>query len=72
MFASACGLPAGPTPSGSTTKAITVYDAGSPGVSLPTVLKEVKPAYTAEAIRNRIQGTVLLAVVVLWTDPSVR
>jgi periplasmic protein TonB len=42
-----------------------VYEAGSNGVSLPVVLKEVPPAYTADAIRNRVQGTVLLAAVVL-------
>lgn len=41
-----------------------MYEVGS-GVSQPTVLREVKPAYTAEAIRNRIQGIVRLAVVVL-------
>jgi len=44
---------------------MTVYEPGSSGVSLPTVLKEVTPAYTSEAIRNRIQGSVLLAAVVL-------
>jgi TonB family protein len=65
-IAGCCGCSSSPTtPSGSATKAITVYEAGSSGVSLPTVLKEVKPAYTAEAIRNRIQGTVLMAAVVL-------
>ena len=52
------------TPSGSPTKAI-VYEAGTSGVSLPTVLKEVKPVYTAAAIANRIQGSVLLSAVVL-------
>lgn len=43
----------------------TVYEAGTPGVSLPTVIRQVRPSYTAEAIANRIQGTVLLAAVVL-------
>lgn len=52
------------TPSASTTQTVTVYEPGS-GVSLPTVVKEAKPAYTAEAIRARIQGSVLMAVVVL-------
>jgi TonB family protein len=52
------------TPAGPATNAITVYEAGS-GVSLPTVVKEVKPAYTAEALSNRIQGAVLMSVVVL-------
>ncbi len=35
------------------------------GVQLPTVLQEIKPQYTAEAMRARIQGTVLLECVVL-------
>jgi TonB family protein len=41
-----------------------VYRPGS-GVSLPTVLKEVKPAYTAEAMRAKVQGTVQLECIVL-------
>lgn len=48
----------------SATTTMTVYEAGS-GLFLPTVLKEVRPAYTSEAIQNRIQGTVLLAADVL-------
>jgi protein TonB len=39
------------------------YRLGS-GVTPPTVLKDVKPKYTAEALRRRIQGAVLLEVVV--------
>jgi protein TonB len=35
------------------------------GVSLPVVLKEVKPQYTADAMRAKVQGTVLLECVVL-------
>jgi TonB family protein len=42
----------------------TVYQAGE-GVTLPRVVREVKPEYTPEALQARIQGTVLLAVVVL-------
>ena len=53
------------TPSGSATKPITVYEAGTSGLSFPTVIRQVQPAYTEEAIRNRIQGSVILAVVVL-------
>jgi protein TonB len=34
------------------------------GVLLPAVIKEVKPAYTAEAMRAKVQGTVLLECVV--------
>jgi periplasmic protein TonB len=44
---------------------MTVYEAGTVGLSLPTVLRDVRPTYTAEAIANRIQGSVLLAAVVL-------
>jgi periplasmic protein TonB len=42
----------------------TIYEPGN-GVSLPSVLREVKPLYTTEAIAARIQGTVLMSVVVL-------
>jgi TonB family protein len=34
------------------------------GVSLPTVVREVKPAYTAEAMQHKIQGSVWLSCVV--------
>ena len=42
----------------------TVYKPGD-GVTLPTVLKEVRPIYTKEAMDARIEGTVLLDAVVL-------
>ena len=35
------------------------------GVLLPVVMKEVKPQYTADAMRAKVQGTVLLECVVL-------
>lgn len=35
------------------------------GVTLPVVIQEVKPQYTAEAMRAKVQGTVLLECVVL-------
>jgi protein TonB len=41
-----------------------VYEPGE-GVSLPTVIRSVKPSYTAQALAARIQGAVLLSVVVL-------
>jgi TonB family protein len=41
-----------------------VYRPGN-GVVLPRVLQEVRPAYTAEAMRAKVQGTVLLECVVL-------
>jgi periplasmic protein TonB len=36
-----------------------------PGVTLPTVVKRVNPDYTPDAQRARIEGTVLLGVVIL-------
>lgn len=41
-----------------------VYRPGN-GVMIPRVLREVKPAYTAEAMRAKVQGVVLLECVVL-------
>jgi TonB family protein len=41
-----------------------VYRPGN-GVELPRVEREVKPQYTAEAMRAKVQGTVLLECVVL-------
>jgi protein TonB len=41
-----------------------VYQPGS-GVSLPVKLKEVKPQYTPDAMRAKIQGTVVLECVVM-------
>jgi protein TonB len=43
---------------------LTVYEAGA-GVSVPTVVRRVNPVYTAAAITARIQGSVLMSVVVL-------
>ena len=40
------------------------YRPGS-GVSLPTVLREVKPAYTADAMRAKVQGSVWLECIVM-------
>jgi protein TonB len=45
------------------------YQIGN-GVVGPRLIREVKPAYTAEAMRARIQGTVILEAVVL-TDGAV-
>jgi protein TonB len=38
---------------------------GGPGVTTPTIIEQVKPRYTADAMRLRIQGTVLIECVVL-------
>jgi len=35
------------------------------GVTLPTVLREVKPAYTADAMRAKVQGSVWLECIVM-------
>jgi TonB family protein len=43
-----------------------VYKPGS-GTTLPRVIREVKPRYTPEALQARIQGTVVMSVVVLAT-----
>lgn len=50
-------------------QAAQVYAPGD-GVTPPAVVREVRPEYTAEAKANRIQGSVLLSVVV-QTDGSV-
>jgi protein TonB len=38
---------------------------GGPGVTTPTLIHQVKPRYTADAMRLRIQGSVLVECVVL-------
>lgn len=43
---------------------VQVHKPGS-GITLPSVVKEVKPAYTAEAMQQKIQGSVWLRLVVL-------
>lgn len=40
------------------------YRPGS-GIALPTVLREVKPAYTADAMRAKVQGSVWLECIVM-------
>jgi TonB family protein len=41
-----------------------VYQKDEPGLTLPQVVHEAKPAYTADAQRAGVQGTVVLSVVV--------
>lgn len=41
-----------------------VVDGKDPGVTLPKVVSEVKPEYTPEAMKARIEGTVMMTVVV--------
>jgi protein TonB len=47
-----------------------VYDSGVGGVSDPTLIHEVKPNFTVDAMRAKIQGVVIMDVVVL-ADGSV-
>jgi TonB family protein len=41
-----------------------VYRAGAGGVVPPTLVKEVKPKYTPDALRRRVQGAVVLEAIV--------
>jgi TonB family protein len=41
-----------------------VYQVGDPGVTAPRVTKEVRPAYSPDALRDRIHGDVVLRSVV--------
>ena len=41
-----------------------VVDSKAPGVTLPKVVSEVKPQYTPEAMRAKIEGTVIMTAVV--------
>ena len=41
-----------------------VVDGKAAGVTLPRVISEAKPQYTPEAMRARIQGTVIMAAIV--------
>lgn len=50
-----------------------IHADGAPGVTSPRLLKEIKPNYTADAVRRKVQGSVLLEAVVLpdgSVDPS--
>jgi TonB family protein len=42
----------------------TVFEIPAPGITLPVVVKEVKPAYSAAAMEKKIQGSVWLKAVV--------
>src|SRR5262245_21598157 len=49
---------------GVVTEAQRVYSPDEAGVTLPTVVRIVKPEYTSNAMAQRIEGTVLLECVV--------
>ena len=58
------------TGTGNVSPAPGVVRVGSPGVTIPRLLKDVKPQYTSDAMRAKIQGSVMLECVVL-TDGTV-
>ncbi len=47
------------------------YQTSDPGVKPPMLVHEVKPTYTADAMRRKVQGKVALRVVVT-TDGTLR
>ncbi len=57
----ACGGPTTPTQPPQPT----IYDTTTPGITLPTAIRQVQPQYTAAALAARVQGTVLVTAVVL-------
>jgi len=62
-FATAAYVPLSATLQAQTSQ---VYKPGS-GTTLPRVIREVKPHYTPEAMQAKIQGSLLMSVVVLAT-----
>jgi len=58
------------TGSGNASPSPGVVRIGTPGVTIPRLLKDVKPQYTADAMRAKIQGSVMVECVVL-TDGTV-
>jgi TonB family protein len=57
-------LPLGSPIGGAAAHAQDVVDGKAPGVTLPKVVSEVKPQYTPEAMRAKIEGTVIMTAVV--------
>jgi TonB family protein len=64
MAATVMALPLGRPIAESAAHAQQIVDGKDPGVTLPKVISEVKPQYTPEALRARIEGTVMMTVVV--------
>jgi protein TonB len=64
LIAGCSGHSSNPTAPSTSSPPITVYEAGN-GVSVPTLVRDVKPVYTEAAIAARIQGSVLMSAVVL-------
>ena len=42
-----------------------IYKIGDEGVKAPSIIREVKPKYTADAMRRKVEGTVELDAVIL-------
>jgi beta-lactamase regulating signal transducer with metallopeptidase domain len=57
-------LPLGPPTGGAAEHPQQVVDGKDPDVTMPKVIFEVKPKYTPEALRARIEGTVIMTAVV--------
>ena len=60
-----------PVPPDSTASGARIYEKGEPGVKMPIVVSEVRPVYTAETMRAKISGSVVLSCVV-ETDGTIR
>jgi TonB family protein len=41
------------------------YELGTPGVFAPTAVRPIQPRYTSDAMRNKIQGQVVLDIIVM-------
>jgi TonB family protein len=63
--------PVPPAPPDSTASGARIFEKNDPGLTNPIVISEVRPTYTPEAMRARIEGTVSLSCVV-ETDGTVR
>jgi TonB family protein len=64
IASAAAALPLGPLIGEAAAQSPEVVEGHDPGVTMPTVLSEVKPQYTPEALRPRIEGTVIMTAVV--------
>ena len=64
IASAAAALPLGPLIGEAAAQSQEIVEGQDPGVTMPTVLSEVKPQYTPEALRARIEGTVIMTAVV--------
>ncbi len=56
--------PPPPAPPEVTTAGVRIYQRGEPGLTSPVAVREVRPQYTAEAMRAKVSGVVSLSCVV--------